>query len=431
MRVAIPLSDVDVTPTSGGAYTWTAALLAALSDATGNEFRHDPLLIGSDPARLRQLASASKVAVVELRSAVPPAVLVQDLQRARRLARRFATEVHRRVPGREAGGPALVTQEDGPPGSLEALVKANSIDVVWDATPNYVSLTCPYVATVWDLAHRMQPIFPEVGNPVVFASREQMYKSHLQRASVVVAGSERCKEEVSFFYQIPPERIEVIPFPTPSFALDDDLEDPKEHLLDLGIRTPYFIYPAQYWPHKNHVNLLLALDAIGRERGLRPGLVLVGSDRNSQQAYVQRWVEKLRLQDQVRMLGFVPTASLVALYRGAIALPYVGFFGPDNLPPLEAFALGCPVIASDIPGARAQYGDAALYVDPTDVDGLAAAMAAMCESRELRDSHMARGLTRAGEWSATDYVRRVSEMLDRLEAIRRCWPPIGDERHAG
>ena len=62
--------------------------------------------------------------------------------------------------------------------------------------------------------------------------------------------------------------------------------------------------------------------------------------------------------------------ELIALYRHALALTFVSYFGPDNLPPLEAFALGCPVITSAIEGVDEQLGNAALYVNPDSVSNL-------------------------------------------------------------
>ena len=87
-------------------------------------------------------------------------------------------------------------------------------------------------------------------------------------------------------------------------------------------------------------------------------LVLVGDDKG-QAGHVASLVREMGLSDSVHQLGFVETEELVALYRGAHSLLYLSF-GPENLPPLEAYALGCPVVASDVPGAREQLGEAAL-----------------------------------------------------------------------
>jgi glycosyltransferase involved in cell wall biosynthesis len=97
------------------------------------------------------------------------------------------------------------------------------------------------------------------------------------------------------------------------------------------------------------------------------------------------------------------------------------FFGPDNLPPLEAMALGCPVIASNVSGAKEQLGDAALLVDPKKPEEIAEAIKSLSEDSALRQDLIKRGLIRAYRWTAQDYVKEIFSVIDNFEAIRRCW----------
>ena len=117
----------------------------------------------------------------------------------------------------------------------------------------------------------------------------------------------------------------------------------------------------------------------------------------------------------------MPVEDLVALYRGAFALAYVTFFGPENLPPLEAFALGCPVIASDVSGAREQLGDAALFADPRNPAEIAATITTLHGNDSLRRTLVEQGRARAERWTAKEFVRGVFAALDEFEPVRRCW----------
>lgn len=177
-------------------------------------------------------------------------------------------------------------------------------------------------------------------------------------------------------------------------------------------------YPAQLWPHKNHVALLLAVSILRKEYGLIFPVVFVGSDMGNLK-YVHHVVDELDLSAQVHYLGFVPRKDLLGLYRNAFALACMTFFGPDNLPPLEAFALGCPVIASNI--CHEQLGDAALLVDPKDEKQIADAIKQLYDDPTLRDTLVSRGLARASKWTAEDFVRSISSLIDEFEPIRRCW----------
>ena len=96
-------------------------------------------------------------------------------------------------------------------------------------------------------------------------------------------------------------------------------------------------------------------------------------------------------------------------------------FGPDNLPPLEAMALGCPVIASNVSGAKEQLGAAALLADPKQPEEIAFAINSLVEDATLRQNIIASGLKRANQWTTKDYIKEIFSTIDDFEAIRRCW----------
>jgi glycosyltransferase involved in cell wall biosynthesis len=299
------------------------------------------------------------------------------------------------------------------------LLKADRIDVILSFTPNCPTLEYPYIATVWDLQHKLQPYFPEVSTAGEWDRREKFYTKMLSRAAFIITGTETGKSEIERFYQIPTERIKVIPFFTPQFKLTSDLIDrdlaTKYHLPDR-----YLFYPAQFWPHKNHVGLLLAIKCLKEKYDLELSLVLVGADKGNE-SHIRSVVKDLDLSKQVHLLGFVPQSEMASLYRNAFALVFMSFFGPDNLPPLEAMALGCPVIAANVSGAKEQLGDAALLVDPKQPEEIACAINSLFKDSVLRQKTIESGLKRANQWTAKDYVKEIFSLIDDFEAIRRCW----------
>jgi glycosyltransferase involved in cell wall biosynthesis len=99
---------------------------------------------------------------------------------------------------------------------------------------------------------------------------------------------------------------------------------------------------------------------------------------------------------------------------------YPSRFGPENLPPLEAFALGCPVVAAELPGVRDQLGHAAIVVDPDDPAAFADAVQRVGDPGE-RERMISAGRERARSWTADDYVRGVIDFLDDFETERRLW----------
>ena len=153
---------------------------------------------------------------------------------------------------------------------------------------------------------------------------------------------------------------------------------------------------------------------------LNIALVLVGSDKGNL-GYVKSMAQKLKLSEYVHFLGFVPQEDMVPLYRQAFALIYMTFFGPDNLPPLEAMSLGCPVIASNVSGANEQLGNASLIVDHRDPQEIASAIKLLFDDPVLRDSLIKGGLIRANGWKADDYAKEIFTLIDGFKSIRCCW----------
>jgi glycosyltransferase involved in cell wall biosynthesis len=294
---------------------------------------------------------------------------------------------------------------------------SKGIEVIWYPSAwECCSLEIPYVTVVWDLQHRRQPFFPEVSDDGKWAYRERWLSTVLRRAALVVAGTTVGQEEIERFYGVLPERIRIIPHPTPTFVSRAENRDAKRLLP-----SDYLFYPAQFWPHKNHANLLEALALLRRE-GLDLSLALTGSDQGNE-AFIRQTAQRLGIASHVHLLGFVSQPELVSLYRNALALAYVTFFGPENLPPLEAFAAGCPVIASRVAGAEEQLGDAALLVDPRRPEEIAAAVKRLRGDASLRAQLVERGSRRAAERTPVRVVESICAWLDEFESTRRCWPP--------
>jgi glycosyltransferase involved in cell wall biosynthesis len=150
-------------------------------------------------------------------------------------------------------------------------------------------------------------------------------------------------------------------------------------------------------------------------------LALAGFDTGNMQ-YVRSMAEVFHVADIVHFLGFIPRQDLLALYCGAFALSYMTYFGPENLPPLEAFACSCPVVASNVAGAQEQFGDAALLVDPSSPDEIALAIKRIHDDPSLRASLITKGQKRSKEYTGIDYVRDVFKIMDEFDSIRINWP---------
>jgi glycosyltransferase involved in cell wall biosynthesis len=260
-------------------------------------------------------------------------------------------------------------------------IKESNVDLMWYVGPFCSTMEIPYVFTVLDLQHRVQPYFPEISNDGIWESREKIYSHELRRASYVIVSTNVGKGEIEKFYQIPADRISVLPYAAPQL----DHEQINESVLHkYGLEPGYLFYPAQFWPEKNHIGLLKAIRLLRDKWDIKIKAVFVGSDRGNL-TYVKEWIKQLDLEDQVNILGFIPREDLMALYKHALALTMPTLVGPDNIPSLEAFASRCPVITSNISGFQEQLGDAALLINPTDEEQIAIAIKSLLDDNELRE----------------------------------------------
>lgn len=293
-----------------------------------------------------------------------------------------------------------------------------TLDALFFLYPDcYPGLDIFQVCTVWDLSHRYVPFFPEIGNHRERARREELFHRITRQASFLITGTERSRHELEVYYGWEKSLVRLIPHPTPESALRFAAESRS--------RRPgpaFALYPAQFWPHKNHLVLLQAWKLLF-DRGIRDlKLVFTGSNQGNE-AHIQRCAGAMGIAELVEFRGFVPREELLQLYVDAAMLVYPSLFGPENLPPLEAFALGCPVLAAEVPGSGEQLGDAALQLPPRDAQAWAEAVILLRTNEARRMELIARGKERAGRTTTEDFVLKTFALMDEIADWRSLWSP--------
>jgi glycosyltransferase involved in cell wall biosynthesis len=411
----VPVLD----PTGGGVYQYGASVAYALRDLRSAKGAVALIAPGSDlPPFMRGWAS------LELPLLSPPDPQARRLPfvKSERL-RSGLRKIRRRVQRRSADLDRIRLRREP-----ARLLRFNAIDLTLFPAPLAASfeIGLPYVMAIHDLQHRLQPEFPEVSANGVWESREYLFRNGARYASVVLADSEVGREDILDAYSphgLDEERVSILPFAVPPVfesgaAAADEAAARIWHRYALPER--YLFYPAQFWPHKNHLRLVEALGIL-RRRNMRVALVLTGSwsgtlrERTFEET--MRHARSFNVDEQLTVLGYVPDSDMAGLYRGAAALVFPTFFGPTNLPIIEAWALGCPVVTSDIRGIREQVGDAALIADPREPEALAAAIEQVWTDEELCRRLVARGRVRVQAFTPEDFRRRLTEILDRAVAL--------------
>ncbi len=282
----------------------------------------------------------------------------------------------------------------------------------------------PYVMAIHDLQHRGQPEFPEVSAQWEGAPREYLFRNGARQATLLLADSETGKEDILNFYGpygVKPDQVKVLPF-LPASYLAITVSDEEVCRVREVHRLPerYFFYPAQFWPHKNHRRIVEALGLLARRHGVKIPIAFSGSHSGSirEKTFdeVTELARQLGLEEEVRYLGYVSDQDMSGLYAAAVALIMPTFFGPTNIPILEAWSLGCPVLTSDIRGVREQAGNAAVLAEPHSVEAIAEGLWRLWTDQNLRAMLVERGRVRLAAYTPEDFRLRLAEILDEAAA---------------
>jgi glycosyltransferase involved in cell wall biosynthesis len=229
--------------------------------------------------------------------------------------------------------------------------------------------------------------------------------SRLARRIVTV--SETAAGDIERVLRVASDRISVI-----YQGIDDRFFEPARPELAIQLREQYdlgdyLLYVGALAPLKNLEGIVQAF-ALARRPGLKLALGGPRFGTHFDQVVVPL-IRQLGIEHEVKVLGLVPDDAMPALYAGARAFIYPSFAEGFGLPPIEAMACGTPVIASNRPSFPEVLGDAAILVDPVDIDGLAGAIQLLSTDDAIRQTLVARGRLRASRfhWNVT-----AAHMLD-------------------
>ncbi len=267
----------------------------------------------------------------------------------------------------------------------------------------YQAYTRTNVPTVFN-PHDLQHVhLPECFSEAERGRREVLYGAACRLATAVVTASTWVKNDVVRHFGIPAKNVHVIPWGIPT-AIHQEAADSEsgDVLRRLGLSCEFAIYPAQTWPHKNHLRLFDALHLVYERWGTRIPLVCSGAQTTHQDALLRR-IRDLGLDQQVHFVGYVDPNDLRALYRSALFMIVPTLHEALSFPVHEAFAEHLSVACSNVTSLPEQVGDAALLFDPHDTRAIADAMYRLYRDEGLRTDLSARGARRLVglSWEAT------------------------------
>jgi glycosyltransferase involved in cell wall biosynthesis len=268
------------------------------------------------------------------------------------------------------------------------------------------------VVTVHDMTYKAHP---ETLPLVIKLLLNWKLRSSCKRADKIVTVSEFSKAEIIKYFHIEPHKIVVIPNGVEANCFfqvtDQDLiaQSKKKH----HITGEYFLYLGTLEPRKNIGGLIDAYHRLKQGRSDIPQLVIAGKKGWLYESIFKK-VEALGLERDVLFLGYVADEDTASLMSGALAFVYPSLYEGFGLPPLEAMACGVPVLTSNRASLPEVVGDAAITVDPLNIDEMAAALERLCTDKKLRKELSLRGLEQAKKFSWETAVLKTMKLYEDL-----------------
>jgi glycosyltransferase involved in cell wall biosynthesis len=409
----------ELRPSFGGEYQHTLTFLDALA-ALAQQQREDEFILFLRPEYEPFLSHLSGVPWKQVSLPPPPPFKERalDLLRAwagegwlRQAGRSMRRKWHRMTPPASPDPEQIRRRPE-----FTRWFRRHGVDWLLYTNPNPLSFEAglPYVMLVPDVAHRVHPELPDFAPDTSGKWREYVFRNGIRYATLVIADSEVGKEQILEFYGpygITSDRVKVL-LNLPAVYLSVDISESECARVRGAYRLPerYLFYPAQFWSHKNHAGIVQALGLLKEELGVEIHVVFCGShsgefrERHFQE--VMAFAHRLGVDHQVHCLGYVPNDDMSGLYAEAVALVIPLFLATANIPILEAWASGCPVLTSDIPGIREQVGDAGLLVDPYSVELISQGIYRLWTDEALCRELGERGRRRLASYTTPEDFRR-------------------------
>ncbi len=256
----------------------------------------------------------------------------------------------------------------------------------------------PTIAMVTDLLHRDYPFsIPEQER----IWREEYFKDILADVDYVQCISQYTVDRLLEYYRINKDRVFFTHLPI-------------EHRLKSGFKglaeRAYFIYPANFWIHKNHEVLLIAY-RIYRETVTDPWDLLLTGALDARARQIQDLATTLGISENVRFTGYVDGPVFSQFLEGAAALIYPSLYEGFGIPLIEAMRFRKPIICSKSGSVPEVAGDAAICVDGKKPLELAGAMVQLTENSAIRDQLVSKGDERLRMFSIEAEVNKLYDVF--------------------
>lgn len=258
------------------------------------------------------------------------------------------------------------------------------------------------VVTVHDLGYlRERAAHPRRSRMMLDATT----RWNARAAARIIAISTQTRDDLIDHYGVRPERVAVV-----HHGVDHErfrplpVEQVRPTLDRLGLARPYLLFVSTIQPRKNLPRIVAAFELLDKPD---LSLVIAGKPGWMSEPTLER-ITASPAREQIKLLGYVAAEDLPALYNGAEAFVFPSLYEGFGMGVLEAMACGCPVVTSDRSSLPEVAGDAAVLVDPTSTEAIAAGIRTALEP-DRRTALVEAGFSRAAGFT---WERAARETMD-------------------
>ena len=250
-----------------------------------------------------------------------------------------------------------------------------------------------------------------------------LYKWVIRRAAkisdAIITGSRNTKKDIIQHLNAADEKIEVIPYGIDPDYLTADFPTPIDFLKKkFGISGKIILAVGREDPYKNILGLVKAFEKLISAGKHNYYLILVG-EKDERYPEVRNFVMEKGLSQRIFFTGYLEEDKLANAYREADILVHPALYEGFGFPPLEAMACGTPVISSDRASLPEVLDEAAIFIDPTDIDALAQTIDYLLTHPELQNYLRQKGIERAKIFNWKITAEKVLQLYYRITLSRQ------------
>jgi len=266
----------------------------------------------------------------------------------------------------------------------------------------------PFVFTLHDMQEKYYPHYFTLYERF---TRWVNNKTLAKCAHRIICESQYVKNDITNFTDTIPEKVVIIQSPPPENLLNYLFHKYKYIKIKNKYKLPdnYILYPAQSWPHKNHLKLLEAFSIVNKNH-LDINLILTGNINNNYKNILKK-IDELGLSNKVKHLGSIRYEELLYVYKMSIMLVMPTLFESVSIPIYESFFLKVPVCASNVLAIPEQVGDAGILFDPNDVYDMADKISILLNDEKLRNEKKDLGFEMVSNFNHKEYKNKLMDVL--------------------